>query len=245
MAFATTIGAENLLKTATVVASSDATNAPNLWDSLLTDFWSPSAGAQALTIDHGSAKAIDYLGIAGHNLGTDSASVVIAWSDDDISYTTIATLNPTDDLVIFNQFTSVSHRYTKITVTGTASKIARINIGATVDLSGTLNTPFTEPKDSGEYKFRTSVTELGLPAARSVKHASYSFSMVFRNVLPSWVDSSWPAIYEAIRNDAFFLLWDADGHSDDPVFAWLVDDSQPTHSDVTYMSYSLDCMCVL
>lgn len=245
MAFTTTIGAENLLKTATVVASSDSANAPNLWDNLLTDFWSPSAGAQTLTIDHGSAKAIDYLGIAGHNLGTDSASVVIAWSDDDISYTTITTLNPADDLVIFSQFTSVSHRYTKITVTGTAAKIARINIGATDDLSGTLQAPFIEPKHSGMYNFRTSTTEGGLPAGRSVKNIAYEFQMQFRNVLPSWVESSWPAIYEAIRNDAFFLLWNVENNPNDPVFAWLTDDSMPSYSDVTYKAYPLQCRCVL
>lgn len=245
MAITTTIGAENLLQTATVTASADTANAPNCYDSMLTDFWQPGSGAQTLIIDNGSAVSFDYWGIAGHNLGTDSASVAIAWSDDDISYTTIETLNPSTDAVIFSTFTSVSHRYIKITVTGTAPKIGRINVGAKIEPAGTLSVPFTPPKYAGERELVTNLTEQGLPIGNVVKYTKYPVQMSFKNVSVSWLDSNWADFYDKISTDLFFIMWDSLNRPTETAICWLTDDSNPSYQDVTYMRYQLRFNCLL
>jgi len=246
MAFTTTLGVNNLLTSATVTASTDTANAANMWEGFLGDFWTAGTGAQTLVIDHGSAKAIDYWGIAGHNLGSDGASAAIAWSDDNISYTTIETLNPTTDAVIFSTFTSVSHRYTKVTVTGvTSAKIARLHVGTTDDLSGVLAAPFTQPELAAEYQFTTPISQGGLPLGRSVKHTSYEFDMVFNTVATSWVEANWLALYAQIAVSPFFLLWDATNHSTDTAFAWLQRNAKPNYSDPLYHTYTLRCRGVV
>jgi hypothetical protein len=240
----TKFGTQNLLKTATVTASADTANAPNAWDTFLTDFWQPGAGAQTLIIDHGSAKAIDYWGISA-NLGSDSASAAIAWSDDDISYTTIETINPTTDAIIFREFTSVSHRYTKITITGTAPKIGYVSVGAAVEPGGTLEVPFTPPKHSGKRNPQTNVTENGLPLGNIIKYTKHEVSMSFKNVETSWIDSTWDAFYDDMIEGLFFVMWDSSGRATETAICWLTDDSNPTYQDTLRMKYSLKFNCIL
>lgn len=242
MAISTILGGENLLRTATLTASADSANVDNVHDAFLTDFWQPGAGAQTIVIDHGSAVAIDYWGFSA-NLGSDGASIAIAWSDDDISYTTIETLNPTTNDVVMSEVTSVSHRYTKVTVTGTAPKIARLNVGTTVELIGTLTTPFTSPKNATEYVYTTNVTEVGLPGGRNVKRTKTPVKMKFKNVPVTWIDNDWPAIDELVRGDLVFLLWDALNRPTEAALCWITNDVKPSWSDVIYNTYELRFNC--
>jgi len=244
MAITTLIGAQNLLKTATLTASADSANVDNLWDTFLTDFWQPGAGAQTVIIDNGTAKSFNYWGVSA-NLGSDSASIAIAWSDDDISYTTIETLSPTTDAVIFSSFTSVSHRYIKITVTGTAPKISHINVGVSVQPDGTLSAPFVAPKHSHMRQIDANISETGIPIGNIVRYEKNSIQMNFRNVLPSWIDSNFDALYADMVDDLFFIKWDSAGRATETAIAWLTGDINPTWQNVTYMGFTIKANCRL
>jgi hypothetical protein len=240
----TAIGAENLLQSATVTASADTANAPNAWDTMLTDWWAPGAGAQTLIIDNGSAVSFDYWGIVA-NLGTDGASIAIAWSDDDISYTTIETLNPSTDAVIFSEFTSVSHRYIKVTVTGTDPKIKRVNVGSVVNPDGDLEAPFITPKDSSERVINTNITEDGLPIANIVRHIRHPVTMNFSTVSVAWLDANWDDLYDKLSTDLFFVMWDSVNRPTETAIAWLTDDANPSYKTSFFKSYSLKFNCIL
>ena len=240
----TLIGSQNLLSTATLTASADTANVDNLWDAFLTDFWQPGSGAQTVVIDNGSATSVDYWGVSG-NLGTDSASIAIAWSDDDISYTTIETLNPTTDDVIFSTFTSVSHRYTKITVTGTDPKLAFISVGATHSLEGTLGPPFTPPEHAGEKVINVNLTETGAPISSIIKHTKRSVVMAMKDVTVSWLDANWETIYSEIDSSLFFLMWDSVNRPTKVAICWLTKDTKPSYQDPTFMQYTLRFNCLL
>lgn len=241
MADLTKVGVNNLLRSATLTASCDAANVANLHATMLTEFWTVDAGTQTIIVDNGVAKPIDYIGIAGHNLAAAGATVNLYWSDDNLggSYTLITSITPVDENVIVATFAETSHRYQKIEIVGAASKISALGIGKSVLMSGTIKTPFTEPKHSAKSKYSTPYTKGGLPAGRSVDFERFEFTMNFGIVDVAWIDANWDALYAEVKIYPFFMLWDYIGHATDGVYAWTTDDINPSYDTVLRKGFTV------
>jgi len=106
---------DNILLDGTVTATTEATNAEveNLLTDSTFDFWKPTTTSGTVSLTLGSAGTASALGISGHDLGTQGATVVIKHGT-----TTLATINPADDSTILVFFTSTSSTTFSVEISG-------------------------------------------------------------------------------------------------------------------------------
>lgn len=96
------------------------------------EFWQGNAMPAIITIDLGQARPVDYVGIAGHTIGTEGATTKVEYSSDGVNFTQFSnSLTPSGDVPIMFLDSAVSRRYWRITLSGSVGipKIAVIYIG--------------------------------------------------------------------------------------------------------------------
>ncbi|MBI4715845.1 MAG: hypothetical protein HY760_07920 [Nitrospirae bacterium] len=129
---------DNRLADGTPTASSTASGySPlNLSDWRTYTYWKPSGTApQYVTVDCGSAKSADSLGIIGHDLYTQNAQIAVEASSDNFGAdvtTVLAAFSPTSNKAIFKIFASISKRYWRLKIVSFTSQpfLAILAIGS-------------------------------------------------------------------------------------------------------------------
>jgi hypothetical protein len=106
---------DNILLNGTVTATTEATNAEveNLLTDSTFDFWKPTTTSGTVSLSLGVSGTASALGIAGHDLGTQGATVTVKQGT-----TTLATVSPTDDSTIIILFASTSGTAFSVEITG-------------------------------------------------------------------------------------------------------------------------------
>lgn len=113
----------------TVPAAATLSPKTNLRDDRVYTTFKPTSSGTTVDIvtDAGASVAVDYFMMIGHDLsdpaldGLGAVLLTFARSADDISYTTIFSVTPSDDLIIARSFASVSDRFFRVRLTrGTA-----------------------------------------------------------------------------------------------------------------------------
>lgn len=117
-------GADSRLDKDTLTVTSENTSFPkaNLTDDRVFTVFKPATNVDPLDIitDTGGAGAVvDYFGMVGHDLGTQTATIEFAHSSDNITYTTIFTVTPTTDRIIMRTFTAAANQFFRLRITGT------------------------------------------------------------------------------------------------------------------------------
>lgn len=161
-----TIGAESLLDsdTLTVSPGEDATFPKERAtdDRPFTIFkWTGSAPFDIKTdAGVGNTGDVEYFGLISHNLSTLSATLTFASSADDISYTTIFTVTPTDDFIIFRSFAKVTARFFRLRITGAASppQIGQTAWGTRVEIPFGVPPDFDPQREEIDQNFNRSQT---------------------------------------------------------------------------------------
>lgn len=161
-----TIGANSLLDsdTLTVSPGEDASfpkeNATD--DRVFLLFkWTGSAPFDLITdAGVGNTSDVDYFGLITHNLFTLTGTLTFAQSADNISYTTIFTVAPGDDLIIFRSFTKVTNRFFRLRITGTASppEIGEVAWGTKVEIPFGVPPGFDPQREEIDQNFNRSQT---------------------------------------------------------------------------------------
>lgn len=130
---------KNVFDDGTPTATNTATgyDVLNIRDSRAYTYWKATGfGTLYLTVNAGSAKSCDTLGIFSHNLGTASASVSVEHSPDGAAWTEVlAAFTPTDDYAILKTFTSASKQYwrVKIVTAAVTPMLAICLLGARIE----------------------------------------------------------------------------------------------------------------
>lgn len=145
-----TFGANSLLDSDTVTVSPAAdasfpvSNASD--DRTFTLFkWTGSAPFDVIT-DAGAAATsdVDYFALVIHDIFTQGGTVTFASSPDNITYTTIFTVVPADNFIIFRSFTKVTKRFFRLRITAASSPpfIGQLQWGTKVEVPFGIGTPF-------------------------------------------------------------------------------------------------------
>lgn len=95
-------------------------------DREFTLFLPGSAGSLEITTDAGlgNTEDVDYFAMIGHDAFTQSKSLEFRHSLNGSAWTSIFTVTPTDDKVIFRALTQVTNRFFQLRVTPTANRLA-------------------------------------------------------------------------------------------------------------------------
>jgi hypothetical protein len=157
-----TILYDNKFAVGTLTASSEATDYPkeNVRDEGTVKQWQPTSLPANIKNDYGSATAVDCAAIIAHDLGSKGCTVLVESSTDDISYTTRATIVPTDNSTILALFTSVMARYWRISITGAGDEpfIGVIMVGERFNFPGGVKAPYTPAWLARDYELLTANT---------------------------------------------------------------------------------------
>lgn len=151
----------NIFASGTLSASSEATGYPkeNAISEATYNTWQPTTLPATLTIDKGSAVSVDSAALVAHNCGTSGNTVEVQSSTDNITWTTRATVVPTDDTTVLCLFNSVSARYWRFRFSnGTPPFIGVAMAGERFNFPAGVLPPYTPVWLSQTYELLTSTT---------------------------------------------------------------------------------------
>lgn len=208
-----TILYENRFNDATPAASSTAAgfNVLNLRDWRNYTWWKPTSLPATVTVDCGSAKAADYLFVAGHDLATQGATLEGRSSTDNFATNDVlrATKTPSNNKPFLVQFSSASARYWRLTIPAGPSVIPQLAIavmGAALVVPGYCAPGFDPLGRDGQGQFNKS--QKGNPLGVVLEYEEWKQSVEFQSVQRSWVDANWvPAWNAHLRSSPFGFAW--------------------------------------
>lgn len=122
---------DNLLQSAAVTYSSNASNGPNATDGNTYDAWVPDFGAWSVGVAFTEAKAVDCLCFAAHTLAANGNVILVEWRADEADpWEVAAEFTPVDAQPIMAIWPVVTARYWRIRSTaGTAPAIGVMSLG--------------------------------------------------------------------------------------------------------------------
>lgn len=194
----------------------------NIRDWRTYTFWrAASFGTKYITVDCGTAKSADALGLISHNLGAAAATVSVessatgAWAGEQVER--LAGFVPSNDLAIFKAFTSASARYwrIKIVTASVAAQIAIVILGARLTMEKYVQGEFAPDPEKIEGE-STRSRGAGHLLGSVVRHHSRNIKASFRNITPSWFSATFKPAWDAHISlfKPFFWIWDMTNHAD-------------------------------
>lgn len=245
------IGYNNLIEHAdsAITVTSEATGyeKENAYDWLTSDWWkAAAAGTVYYTIDLGSAKAVDYFGLAAHNLPDNSGTIELeysstgAWAGEEV--TAVSTITPSDNAPIFRVFTSATMRYWrfKIVATTNANLIGVLSLGVRLELPSEIPLNFTPPSLARDHSIANNVAEKGAFLGRTLERNGYELDLKQNFVTPSWIRTYWEPLADHVDTKPFFFSWDYENYPDEAVLAWA--DKmlpKPSYSHANFMKFQI------
>ena len=236
---------ENRLDDGTPAASTTATgySVLNLRDFRPYTWWKPTALPATVTVDCGSAKAVDYWAVYGHNLYTHGCTIELRGSTDNFgaSNVLVDTFTPTDNLAFARYVASVSYRYWRLRITGGATmpSLAIAALGVLLDVPSYMTEGF-DP--IGRKVIGVSNRSMdGHPLGRTVKYEQWEESLKFQLLTWAWLRDSFEAAWDAhLRDDPFLFVWDPTGHPAEIYLVMVKDAFKSPHRTGSLCDLTLD-----
>lgn len=227
------IGYQSILPDATLSGTAGTSGYPMsaVTNPATYERYTPSAMPATIQADSGAAVAVDYVGIAAHNLGSKGCTVYVESSTDASTWTTRLTLTPTTDTTLFGMFDSVSARYWRVRITGaTAPTVGVVFLGAMLTMPRTIyggHTPITLARVTA---VRPALSETGQWLGASQTRAGFSTSFAWKNLGAAWYRENFdPFVATNPRVSPFFIAWRPYSFPDEVGYCWATDDISPSN----------------
>ena len=244
------IGYNNILETGAVTVTSEANgfSKENSYDWLPWDYWKASAaGTVYLTVDMGSAVAVDYWALAFHDLADHSGTIRPEYSSDGVSWNDLDTVQtPTDNQMIFRPVISQNVQYYRFRISSTtlASAIGALALGQYLTLERGMQ-GFTTPYHGRNKKILNSIGETGNPLGSTVYSLGQKFKINQMNVSTTWIDANWEDLIDHIETKRFFFMHDYENAPLEVAFCWTDKISHPKYNNDNLKDFSIDCRALI
>ena len=210
------IGYDNLLRAtaSTVTGSVETTGyeAANVHDWHPFSRWkADSGGLRYLTVDLGSAQAVNSWGLYGHNLGAIGGSIALQYSDGDSSWTNYGTQqSPTGTECIFITGTSSSHRYWRWQVNPGSGDayIGVLFLGPYLELQRGCQAGFAPPPLAWDDRVTNSRSVTGGFLGRSIVKQGIVADVSLNDMTEAWALASLEPFLSHGRRYPFFMQWE-------------------------------------
>lgn len=228
------IGYVDFVRAGTVTPSTEAAGfeADATQNPFTYDLYRPTALPATLVYDFGSAKAFNYIGLAGHTLGSSQTTVISEYSTDNITYTTLDVDKiPANDQAIMLLFDEVVARYMRITLTGaTIPSISVVYCGVTLDMYRPFYSGHTPGVLSRQSTIKPNKSVGGQWLGRSVIRQGFTADYSWENTPIGWYETFVEPFSKAAITDPFFIAWNPLEFPNHVLYAWTSDDIKPTLS---------------
>jgi hypothetical protein len=209
-----------------VTVSSETANGPK--DAPLrpdtAEFWLPSALPATWQIDLGTTREIDYVGIAGHTIGSSGAAVLAETSMDNVVWSGFASgIAPADDAPLLFLDDVRSARYMRAQITGgtVMPRIAVIYIGDVLEMEREVNgSGFTPITLSRQTVLHRSLSSSGQFLGQGFRRNGVVGSASFRHLDPDWYRENFDPFVAHARSLPYFFGWWPEQYPEEVGFVW-------------------------
>ena len=249
--FAYTNLLEATASTVTATTETSTFEVENCFDWRTNTFWQGTGGGtEYVTVDLGSALAVDYWAIAGHDGGTQGATYKLQYSTDNFAGDTNdfnGTVTPSDDAVIIKTGTTQTKRYWRLEVVqgATAVSIGQLSIGARYDAPVGMRAGFVVPVHGYRDKFMNNLSDSGAFIGRSLIRVQRETVIDVTNLTLAQVRSDIEPLVNHALSKPFFFLWDETNYAAEAAYCWLRGDPTIASPSETFQSVTLPVGCLV
>jgi hypothetical protein len=241
----------NYFATGTIDATSDAAgyDKENVGTESTYDSWKGVALPDWVYVDAGSSVACDAAAIVAHDCGTKGNTVLLAYSTDNVSWTEVDSVAPTDDSPILFLFGSISARYWRFRFTGGTDEpfIGVAMVGPRLTMPNGVVTPYTPMWASKQYEMLPSNSLGGQFLGNRIIRKSAETSVTFTSVTETFAEGDLRPFMEHYNQGKAFIFASGPAVFDlDVGYCWKTSGGQirPTYDENgTWMSVSMDVQC--
>lgn len=246
----TRIGYETFTLTGTATASTATTTFPAdaPLNSLTYEYWRPTSMPATWTLDAGSSKMANYLGIASHSLGSSGSTVTIASSPDNSTWTDIDSLTPSDDSPIMFLFANRTARYWRLSISGsTIPSVGVVYVGPVLEMMRPCFAGLSPINLSRVTTIRPNKSEGGQWLGRSIIRNGSSMTVTYNNLGGQWYRTYFDPFVENARSYPFFYAWRPLDYPDGIGYVWTEKDIVPKNSatrDLMSVSFAMSGLSI-
>ncbi|HAF43438.1 MAG TPA: hypothetical protein DCK83_00450 [Gallionellaceae bacterium] len=168
-----------------------------------------------MTVDCGSAKSADCLGIFNHDLFTGGCTVEVRGSTDNFAASDVLvhSYTPSANTPFIRDFTAVSYRYWRLRITGSsAPTLTIVAIGAGLEFPVRL--PYGFDPLSRKAFGQMNISEEGLPLGKSTMFEQWAQQLNFQHVENTWLRATFlPAWKAHLRDKPFLFAFDLSNYA--------------------------------
>jgi hypothetical protein len=217
-------------------------------DGKLFTAWKPPASPgryMRFTVDFSASVSVDYLAIAGHNIGSASELVILEWWNGS-AWVSVLSFTPTPEAVAVRSFASASSSKWRFTVDAgsghtidPALRISVLNFGAALAMPR-LMAPLSPPGIAQGRDNINNISHGGKFIGASSYYAPFDVVFDFKLLTPEWVRDYVPNFIESSRDFPFFVAWDTVNYASEVAYCWTHEDARPpTYTTIQFMSWML------
>lgn len=218
----------------------------NLRDFRPYTWWQAETLPATVSVDCGSAQAVNYWGLYGHNLATYGCTIQLRGSTDNFvsSDVLVDSCTPSTNSPFIRTIGSTSYRYWRQRITGASPpKVAIALMGASLDLPVYMEEGFDPTMRNPEGIYNRSVK--GHPLGRVTEYEEWAAQLKFGLVSWSWVRQSWtPAWTTWLRDNPFLFAWDLDSYPAEVFLLVAKDKFTSPHKPGSYADLNVDVVGV-
>ncbi len=222
------------LTAAAVTVSSEADEGPR--DAPLRDetaeYWLPTALPATWTLDLGAGLDLDYVGVAGHTIGSEACSLKVETSTDNINWTLFDVEHaPADDTPILFLEDSRTARYIRLTLQGLGepARIAVIRPGVALAMPVPVDGPYTPINLARESELKAQFTRGGQFLGQSVRRHGVKGDAKFKLLDAAFVRSEFDLFAKSARQYPYFFAWNPQDFPLEIGYCWSDKDIKPKY----------------
>lgn len=216
----------------TITASTAAGGFPaTAADNALTySFWRPLTLPATWEIDFGTAKEVDYVGIAAHEFGTNGNTVTVQlW--DGSGWIDIASTTPSNDSPIMFIVSEFAAQKVRLSIAGgTAPRVGVVYVGLSLTMERAIYGGHSPITLASVTSYTTNISESGQWLGRSVKSQGVATSYQWSNLTASWYREKFQPFVESAKTQPFFIAWRPETFPDEVGYCWTKQDIKPTNA---------------
>lgn len=214
---------ENLLRTAT--ASSIGTvggTIDALKDGRTSTTEAFATGAtREFKLDNTTAKTVNCLGVARHNLASVGGTIAVEGSSDDATYTPLFSVTPTNNNIILSDQSDYSYRYYKIKISGHSANVTAsdVAIGDSITLERDQKFGFIAPEFADGDQVLPNITRGQNLVGLSVKEGLKKIKLQLPYYTSAFYAANWATIIDGLKKYPIYLNWKSN-NSAVPFYCW-------------------------
>lgn len=198
------------------------------------EYWEPQSLPATWRFDMGELRDVDYLGIAGHTIGSARCSVRVETSADGESWQALAgDLLPADNSALMFLDESRPARYVQMTLEGEQPpRVAVVYVGVALAMPRPIYGGHTPITLSRETVLHHSLSRGGQFLGQGYRRLGLTGSIAFRHLPASWYRAQFDPFVRAARRYPYFVAWRPATFPAEVAYVWTDRDIAPSNMGI-------------